>query len=91
LQSLRQLALFVKLLGPFSENFAQSGADSALYFHPNSGTLLSAPTAPSSIRERLAESNITDPLFEDFLRTALVLDPAFRPNATVLLRHPWLT
>ncbi len=41
----------------------------------------------TSLREHL---RCDDEGFLDFLAAMLVLDPARRPSATVLLQHPWM-
>ena len=39
----------------------------------------------------LEPSTVASPAFHDFLRVALIKDPATRPSAAQLLEHPWIT
>lgn len=78
LTNIRHLALFVELLGDFSPEFVARGRRGHKFFHPN-GTMLVPQPAPLSLAALLKDDfSIDDPLFADFLLSALTLDPLLR-------------
>ncbi len=78
LKNIRHLALLVELLGDFSPEFVARGRRAHKFFHPN-GTMVVPQPSPLSLAGLLKDDfTIDDPLFVDFLHSALTLDPALR-------------
>ncbi|EEP79814.1 predicted protein [Uncinocarpus reesii 1704] len=96
-----RLAKMIEILGPFPPEFLKTGNRTASFFDEK-GNLLRLPDLRPTTLERLINGtskpfikpqDMTDadiPIFIDFLRGMLAIDPKRRKSAAALLQHEWL-
>ncbi|XP_024991707.1 dual specificity tyrosine-phosphorylation-regulated kinase 4-like [Cynara cardunculus var. scolymus] len=91
------LARVIGMLGPIDTEMLESGQETDKYFtkdfdlyHINEETDKLEYIIPqeTSLEEHLQTS---DPLFLDFVRNLLEINPQKRPTASEALQHPWLS
>ncbi|XP_070053110.1 uncharacterized protein [Nicotiana tomentosiformis] len=91
------LARMIGMLGPIDGDMLQRGQEAHKYFtkdydlyHINEDTDLLEYIIPeeTSLEHQLA---VSDPLFLDFVRKLLEINPQRRPTAKEALGHPWLS
>ncbi|PLB48108.1 protein kinase [Aspergillus steynii IBT 23096] len=95
------LARISEVLGPFPLQFLEKGNRTAHFFDKN-GNLIRIPDLKPTSLERLVNGatkpflkpsdmpQVEVPIFVDFLRGMLEIDPGSRKSASELLQHEWL-
>lgn len=91
------LARVIGMLGPIDKDMLERGQETHKYFtkdydlyHINEDTSLLEYIIPeeTSLEHQLS---VSDPLFLDFVRKLLEINPQKRPTAKEVLDHPWLS
>ncbi|KAJ6001013.1 hypothetical protein N7481_001422 [Penicillium waksmanii] len=95
-----RLARTIEILGNFPPELLRKGNRTAEFFNTSGGLLRISDLKPTSL-ERLIDgterpflkpndmSDAETPIFIDFLRGMLAIDPAHRKSAAELLQHEW--
>ncbi|GES59264.1 protein kinase [Aspergillus terreus] len=95
------LARMIEILGPFPQHFLQQGGRAERFFDKQ-GKLLRIPNLKPTSLERLLNGtskpflkpkDMPDaevPIFIDFIKGMLAIDPASRKSAADLLQHEWI-
>ncbi|PKY03351.1 kinase-like protein [Aspergillus campestris IBT 28561] len=95
------LARITEIIGPFPPQFIEKGSR-ASHFFDKQGNLIRIPNLSPTSLERLVNGtampfskpsdmpNADVPIFVDFLRGMLAIDPETRKSASELLQHEWI-
>ncbi|KAJ6119072.1 protein kinase, partial [Penicillium samsonianum] len=96
-----RLARTIEILGNFSPELLRKGNRTAEFFNTDGGLLRISDLTSTSLerlidgaeRPFLKPNDMSDaeiPVFIDFLRGMLTIDPTYRKSAAELLQHEWL-
>ncbi|MCJ1368261.1 hypothetical protein MMC16_007403 [Acarospora aff. strigata] len=96
-----RLAQLMEVFGPFPKSLLERGTRTERFFDKNGGLLRIPRLHPASLEslidgahdglrrpEDMPKNEV--PIFADFLRGMLTLDPANRKSAAEMLEHEWL-
>ncbi|OJD16067.1 CMGC/SRPK protein kinase [Emergomyces pasteurianus Ep9510] len=96
-----RLAKTIEVLGPFPPELLKKGNRTADFFSENGNLRKIANLKPTTLESIIAGSNkpflkptdmpdVEEPLFIDFLKGMLTINPDHRRSAADLLKHEWL-